>query len=51
MAKSVKMTDRGAYYYYTPPFTEEERESLKDVFGKDLFGKSEGLTNVVLSLY
>lgn len=34
------MSDSG-YYYYTASFTEEERESLKDFFGRDLFSDSE----------
>ena len=33
------MTESG-YYYYTHPFTEDERMSLKEFFGGDLFDGS-----------
>ena len=40
-ADTPEMTETDSYYYYTPSFTEEDRESLKDLFGRDLFGKGE----------
>ena len=38
-ADLVAMTESG-YYYYTHPFTEDERLSLKEFFGRDLFDGS-----------
>ena len=44
------MSESNSYYYYTPAFTEEERESLKDFFGRDLFSGSELRCVVVIGL-
>ena len=38
-ADLLAMTESG-YYYYTHPFTEDERMSLKEFFGGDLFDGS-----------